>query len=172
MIRLFDIENKKVVPTEHCYTLRFLKDIMDNYPDQYMEIYQYLFYMTCPNPDLNPYFHVPADEKEEQILKDMKAEFSPEDDLIIDGIKRCANLYETETSRAYAGIASMLNRLAKYMETTTIEHGRDGNLTGLINAASKFDQIRQSFKGAYKDLMDEQKTSVRGNKDLSYDDEM
>ena len=28
MIRLFDIANGKVVPSEHCYTLKFLKDIM------------------------------------------------------------------------------------------------------------------------------------------------
>ena len=51
--RLFDIKNSKVVPTEHCYTLKFLKDIMDEYPDEFMQIYAYLFYMSCPNPDLN-----------------------------------------------------------------------------------------------------------------------
>ena len=32
-----------------------------------------------------------------------------------------------------------------------------------------YDQIRQSFKGAYKDLQDEQQTSVRGGQGLAYD---
>ena len=33
IVRLFDVQNGKVIPTEHCYTLKALKDIMDNYPD-------------------------------------------------------------------------------------------------------------------------------------------
>ena len=35
--KLFDIQNGKVVPTEHCYTLKSLKDIMDNYPDDHLK---------------------------------------------------------------------------------------------------------------------------------------
>ena len=171
MIRLFDIQDKKVVPSEHCYTLKFLKDIMDTYPDDHLKIYQYLFYMTCPNPDLNPFFDVPERDKEEQVLQELEVEFSIEDEMIISAKDKCVLLYQTPTFRAYMGIKAMLDRLAKYMETTGIEHGRDGNLTGLINAAAKFDQIRQSYKGAYKDLMEELKSSVRGNKDLAYDDE-
>ena len=59
IVKLFDIQNGKVIPTEHCYTLKALKVVMDNYPDNYIKIYQYLFYMTCPNPDLNPFFYTP-----------------------------------------------------------------------------------------------------------------
>ena len=33
--RLFDVQNGVVVPTEHCYTLKALKDVMDNYPEDY-----------------------------------------------------------------------------------------------------------------------------------------
>jgi hypothetical protein len=55
------------------------------------------------------------------------------------------------------------------METTDIEHGRDGNINSLINAAAKFEQIRNSFKGAYSDLKNEQKTTVRGGQGLAYD---
>ena len=29
LIKLFDIQNSKVVPTEHCYTIKSLKKIMD-----------------------------------------------------------------------------------------------------------------------------------------------
>jgi hypothetical protein len=55
------------------------------------------------------------------------------------------------------------------MENTEIEHGRDGNLTSLVNAASKFEQIRQSFKGTLKDLEEEQQSQVRGGQNLAYD---
>ena len=80
IVKLFDIQNGKVIPTEHCYTLKALKVVMDNYPDDYLKIYQYLFYMTCPNPDMNPFFHTPDIDKEHIILNEIGGEFSPEDD--------------------------------------------------------------------------------------------
>lgn len=169
MVKLFDIHNGKIVPSEHCYTLSFLKRIMEDYPDSYMNVYAYLFYMTCPNPDLNPFFEAPENEKEELIISQLEVDFSTEDDAILAALELCKKLYETPTYRAYMGLKHMLDRLARYMETTTIEHGRDGNINSLVNAAAKFEQIRISFKGAYKDLMEEQKSQVRGGQHIAYD---
>lgn len=168
-IRLFDIQNNVVVPTEHCFTLKALKDVMDEYPDDYLKIYQYIFYMTCPNPDLNPFFNYPDLDKESQILDQIQAEFSTEDETIRVAKIFCERLYETPTYRAYKGMASMLDRLARYMETTQITAGRDGNINSLIAASKNFDQIRASFKGVYKDLQDEQQSKVRGGQGLAYD---
>ena len=108
-------------------------------------------------------------EKEDMIIEEIGLEESPEDGAIRHAIDTCKNLYETPTYRAYKGIKSMLDRLARYMETTAIDHGRDGNLTALVNTAAKFDQIRQSFKGAYTDMKNEQQSSVRGGQGLAYD---
>ena len=63
----------------------------------------------------------------------------------------------------------MLDKLATYMETTEITHGRDGNINSLVAAAAKFQQIRDSYKGAYKDLQDELKSQTRGGQGLAYD---
>jgi hypothetical protein len=78
-------------------------------------------------------------------------------------------MYETPTSRAYKGIATMLDRLAYYMETSPITHGRDGNINSLVAAAKNYEAIRASFKGAYKDLQEEQQSKVRGGQGLAYD---
>lgn len=169
IVKLFDIQNGKVIPTEHCYTLKALKDVMDNYPDNYIKIYQYLFYMTCPNPDLNPFFYTPDIDKETLILEQIDADFSTEDEDIYIALQFCQRMYETPTSRAYKGIASMLDRLGRYMETTPITHGRDGNITALVNAAKNYEAIRASFKGAYKDLQEEQSSRVRGGIGMAYD---
>ena len=169
LIRLFDVQNGKVIPTEHCYTLKALKDVMDNYPEDYLKIYQYLFYMTCPNPDLNPFFYTPEVDKESLILEEIQAEFSTEDDDVAIALLFCQRLYETPTSRAYKGIASMLDRLGKYMETSQFTTGRDGNFNSLIAAAKSFNDIRTSFKGVYKDLQEEQSSKVRGGIGLGYD---
>ena len=169
IIRLFDIENDKVKPTEHCYTLKFLKDIMEAYPDNSLKIYTYLFYMTCPNPDVNPYFHMSELDKEEYILQDTQADFSTEDELIQIALKKCAKLYETPTHRAYLGIKKALDNMATYMANTPITDGRDGNINQIRAVAKDFDGIRQSFKGAYKDLKEEQQSRTRGNAGLAYD---
>jgi len=169
MVRLFDIVNSAVVPSEHCYKLKDLKVIMDKYPDNYIDVYAYVFYMTCPNPELNPFFDVVEHEKEELVMRQLNPTFSSEDEDIIRAIKLCQKLYETPTLRSYMGIKKMLDRLAYYMETAPIEAGRDGNIMALVNTAAKFEDIRQSFKGAYKDLMEEQQSTVRGGQNLAYD---
>jgi len=169
IVKLFDIQNGKVIPTEHCYTLKALKIVMDNYPDNYIKIYQYLFYMTCPNPDLNPFFYTPEVDKESLILEQIEADFSTEDEDVFIALQFCQRMFETPTYRAYKGMASMLDRLARYMETTTITAGRDGNINSLVAAAKNFDQIRASFKGVYKDLQEEQSSRVRGGIGMAYD---
>jgi hypothetical protein len=168
--RLFDIHDGVVIPTEHCYTLSTLKIIMDAYPKDYLNVYAYIFYMTCPNPDLNPFFNMDEVNKEELIRREVGGNFSSEDDDIQDAIRFCEGLYQTPTYRAYMGIKVMLDNLADYMKNAPIESGRDGNITALVNAAAKFESIRQSFKGAYKDLMEEQSISkIRGGREIAYD---
>jgi len=167
--RLFDVQNGVVIPTEHCYTLKSLKDIMDNYPDQYLKIYQYLFYMTCPNPDMNPFFNVPHMDKEDIILKEIEAEFSVEDDDIFTALKACERMYETPTSRASEGMQKALDRISRYLATAQITDGKDGNIAQIRALAKDFDGIRQSFKGVYKDLQEEQQSKVRGGQGLAYD---
>jgi hypothetical protein len=169
LVKLFDIQNGVIVPTEHCYTLKTLKNIMDEHPDDYLQIYLYLFYMTYPNPELNPFFNSPTEDKESIILDEIKANFSTEDDLVIEGLELCNKLYSTPTSRAYNGIKIMLDKLGTYMATTEITHGRDGSVNSLVSAAAKYDSIRQSFKGAYKDLQDELSSKNRGGISTAYD---
>ncbi len=169
IVRLFDIENDKVIVTEHCYTLKFLSTIMDEYPGAYMSIDQYFFYMTCPDPELNPFFNLPEVDKEDIIIEEAKLEESTEDPKIRYALDMCKKLYETPTFRAYMGIKIALDNMATYMSNTQITDGRDGNISQIRAVAKDFDAIRQSFKGAYKDLKDEQQTSVRGGQGLAYD---
>jgi hypothetical protein len=169
MIRLFDIQNGKVVPSEHCYTLSFLKNIIGNHPIEHLKIYSYLFYMTCPNPDLNPFFDVPEQDKEEMILKEIDADFSTDEDDIVYALAQCKKMYETPTYRAYQGIKIALDNMATFMATEQVTSGRDGSATAILRIAERFDMVRQSFKGVYRDLLEEQQSSVRGGQNLAYD---
>ena len=169
MVKIFEMENGVIVPTEHCDTLKTLRTIKENYED-YMQVYLYIFYMTCPNPDMNPFFNVRNDDKEELILKELgDINFSPEDSDVKAGLELLTELYSTPTLRAYQGIKGAMDRIADYMEEVVVTDGRDGNISSLIAVAAKFDQIRQSYKGAYKELMEEQKSIVRGGQYMAYD---
>jgi len=169
MVRLFDIQNGKVVPSEHCYTLSSLKRIMDEYGEEAVKVYAYLFYMTCPSPDLNPFFDMPEQDKEELILVEVDGDFSGEDESIVVALKVCQKMYETPTYRAYNGIKIALDNMATFMATEKPTSGRDGSATALLRIAERFDAVRQSFKGVYRDLQEEQQSSVRGGQRLAYD---
>jgi len=125
--------------------------------------------MACRSQE-NPYFNRPQDGLDDEILRDIKADFDPEDPKIILALRRTKELYETPTVRAYNGISNMLEKLAFYMETQNITDGRDGNITSIVNAAKNFDHIRKSFKGVAKDLEEEQSSRARGGTKLGYDD--
>lgn len=169
--KLFDLQNFKIIPTVHCHTIKWLKVLMDEYKkdNEYLKVYQYLFYMTYPNPDDNPYFHWKESEKEEQIMQDIEGDFSTEDGNIAIALNKLRKMYETPTSRAYDGIAGMLDNLATYMKTTVITDGKDGNISGIIQAAKNYEAVRASFKGAFKDLQEEQQSRIRGDKNVAYD---
>jgi hypothetical protein len=169
MVRLLDIQNGKVIPSEHCYTIKSLKDIIDNFPEEHLRIFAYLFYMTCPNPDMNPFFDIPEEDKEEIIMKEVDADFSLDDDKIVYALTMCKKMYETPTYRAYEGIKIFLDNMAKSMKNESLTFGRDGSAPALLRMAEKYDAVRQSFKGVYRDLMEEQQSSVRGVQNLAYD---
>lgn len=170
MIRLFEVENKIVIPTEHCFVITWLKDIMTQYPDEYLKVYAYLFYMKCPGPD-NPYFNMKDVDIEEVILYDLGGvQFSTEDDAIVEALANTERLYETPTVRAHKGIKIAMDNIASYMGATGITDGKDGNIGQIRAMAKDFDSIRQSYKGVAKDLAEEQEsTHVRGGQNLAYD---
>lgn len=168
MIKLLDIENNVVKPTEHCQMITWLKVIQDKFPDNALKIYGYIFYMACPSQE-NPYFNMPAELREDVIIDDLGIDFSLEEDEIIAAVTKATKMYETPTVRAYNGITTMLDNLTEYMSTTQVTAGRDGNINSLLRIAKEFDAIRQSFKGVAKDLQAEQESHVRGGQDLGYD---
>lgn len=168
MIKLLDIENNTVIPTVHCKTIKWLSIIEEKFPETYIKIYAYVFYMSCPSQE-NPYFNLPLENREEAVISDLDIDFSLEEDEIIEAVEKATKMYETPTVRAYNGITTMLDNLTEYMSTTAVTAGRDGNINSLLRIAKEFDAIRQSYKGIAKDLEAEQQAHVRGGQQLGYD---
>jgi hypothetical protein len=172
MIELFEVEDGIVKPTKHCYTIKWLKDLMDEFKknDRYLGVYTYIFYMSCPNPKLNPFWNHPEEEREDAILESIELKVSTENSKVQAALDKAREMYETPTLRAYMGIKKALDNMADFMGNTTITGGKDGNVAQIRQVAKDFDSIRQSFKGVAKDLEEEQNNiSTRGGGDLAYD---
>ena len=170
MVKIFDFENGELVPTIHCETLKSLRSIKERYKKDYMQVYLYLHYMTSTNPDNNPFFNYKEYEKESKIFEQLgDVKFSPEDPEVVEGLKFLKEVYSTPISRAYEGAATALDNISDYLKDTSITDGRDGNINQITNTLKNFEMIRKSFKGAYEDLMEEQKSSVRGGQKVAYD---
>jgi hypothetical protein len=167
MIKLLEIENRTVKPTEHCQTIKWLRVIQEKF-DNYIDVYAYIFFMACPSEE-NPFYNIPLEMREETILNDLNSEIDTEADEIVEAVEKAQILYETPTVRAYKGIKTALDNIAEYMANTTITDGKDGNIAQIRAVAKDFDAIRQSYKGICKDLAAEQESHVRGGQNLGYD---
>lgn len=166
---LFDIQNGKITPTKHCYTISSLKRIMDEYPDEYLSIYSYLFYMTCLNDEENPFANVPEADKEEVVLSEVGGEFSTDDEAIFKAIEVCKKLYSTPTYEMYLSAKIGVENASKYIRNTVIVGGRDGNEAAYLRYLERFSEVRKSFEETWKAFRDEQGGKSRGGNDIAYD---
>src|SRR5579864_7160293 len=136
-IKLFDILNGEIVASEHCYAMKSLKNIMDHYSKdkQYLKIYKYFFYLYCPDPEINPCFHLNSEVKTSFIGRQIEIDFSLEDELILEVEACIKELYETELSRAYNGIKKAVDNMAHVMATEMPTFGRDGSASAILQIA-------------------------------------
>lgn len=168
IIPLFDMENGIVVPSSHCHAIPWLKKIMDVFPKDYLEIYKYIFYLTCPDGVLNPYYNKAEHEREEAILEDLKPTFYIEDLIIVETIRKCHEMYETPTLRAYRGAKRAYDRVATYLSETEITEGKDGTANIIKDYMKSLKDFRETCMSMEKALQEEQ-IKVRGDGYARYD---
>jgi len=168
MINLFDISNKAPVPSVHCYMIPQLKIIMETFPQDYLQIYAYIFYLTCPDSTMNPYTNKEETEKENLILADLKPSFDIEDPIILKTIEWCKKMYETSTLRAFMGAKKALDRVGAYLADTEITDGKDGSAMTIDRYMSKLAEYTDTYTSMENKLKEEQ-SKVRGQLKLRYD---
>lgn len=168
LIDLFTVEGGVLVPSVHCYSLNSLKEVMETFPDNYLKVYLYIFYKTCSDPEKNPFFNLPEEDKEELILNEIKADFSTDNPIITKAVETCEKLYDTPTKRAYEGMKCLMDKLARFMKSQQLSVGRDGSLDSMMRAGERYQNLRQSFKGIEKDYLEEI-AQVRGQQFTAYD---
>jgi hypothetical protein len=148
--------------------ISWLKKIIDEYPENHNKVLAYIYYNSYMGPD-NPYFNIAEVDREEKIVRDLQPKFDREAPEILYAIDRCREIYSTPTMESYRAIKTMLENLNTYLKTTEVTDGRDGNIGALIRVAKEFKHVRESFKGVYEDVQEENKVLARGKSKLPYD---
>lgn len=133
--------------------------------------FQYLWALYDPE---SPYSNLDELEKEYEILKDYP-KVKRQDPLFVKAQDKCEKLYMTPLRKLLRGVKSSIERLSLYLETTEIEHGRDGNLNQIVNAQKSLALIvknYQSTEDAYKQEFSKNRGDYRVGVDEDYDDEL
>lgn len=170
IIHLFEVNNGELKPTRHCYALRFLKVIMDEFPEDYLDIYKYLFYMSCPDPVHNPYCNMNSVIREEKIIRDNKFKFSTEEDLIIIALEKCELLYDTPAVRMFNTLKDTIDNLQDWVSNTQFTSGRGGSVGEIMSIVKNFGKLQEEFNYTARLLHEEQKNfGKRGGGQLAYD---
>jgi hypothetical protein len=174
MIRPFDIEENRIVPTVHCYTIEWLRDIIDCFPSCSDKALSYIFYMTCPYQDLNPMVNIPEIDKPEKIMMHLgidPGKHFPADDYKIErAITEMRKLYSTPAMEAFLAAKSMLEKLKiSFQVEELVWGGKESNGPALIAAMEKLPKLVQAYKDAELKLDQEMSGRSRGNQEQAYD---
>lgn len=167
-IDLFEIKDKELEPSSHCYENVSLHTIIKAYPTLYKKIFLYCFYMNCPYGRLNPYVNVAEVDKQEEILRELELDIDLETPEIQDCFEYCKKLYETPASRSYLAGKKAMENLERFLEFTAPTAGRDGSVKDIIDTLAKLPTLKKALsefeQELNKDLM-----KVRGDKELPLD---
>ena len=166
MIKIFDIKDGIAKPTEHCYSIGFLKDILDEYGDNACKIFIYLHYMCSLNPEDNPFFNVPQIQKKEVIVRNVCPEIDVETPLIEMALELIKELYETPHYRAYLAFKNTMDKISYELEYAKVHLTKeDGNSGEIAKAMKVYNDIKINYKEAYKEMLEEmQVATVWGGK--------
>lgn len=168
LVNLFDVEGRKVIPGQACYLIPWLKNVMEDFPDNYIQVFSYIFFSTCPDGTLNPYVNINEEDREDLVIADLKPlNFSLEHPTVIKALSGCIRLYETPTLRAQKGAKIMLDQMAEELRTKKMTYGRDGNSNDLRAMMDKMPVYIKNYM-EIENLLKEEQAKVKGDRIIPF----
>lgn len=169
-IGLFEVQNEIVIPDEVAVRLLpWMRHIREKFPNNYMQVYGYLFYMCCWD-GRNIYINRTDEEREQSIIEDLHIDFSLDEPVIIIALEKCKKLYETPAVRAFKSIKNKIDDICRFLDTNDITSGKNGNAMDIKMFMKELPTFTEDYDKLGLRLKEEQ-TRVRGMKDIAYDQE-
>jgi hypothetical protein len=170
MIQIFDMVGNKPVPSPHCYLIKEYRNIIEEYPGDYLQVLGYILYTNCLDPTLNPYVNVEESLRETVVIEDIgPLNFSLEDEYVIAAIEKTKKLYETPVDRSFKAAKVMLDKISEDMINLKLTYGqKDGNATIMKGFMEKLPTLWKAYKEMTIELLGEQ-SIARGKVRRAYD---
>jgi hypothetical protein len=165
-MKIFDIQNDKVVLTPNCLLIPAFKTVVEEFPDSFATVLAYVDFMTNPE---SPYADVPEADKEFTVYQALNCDFSLEDEVVIEALKIAEGLYITPTRRFYLDAKIGLEKMGKYLRESSISSGRDGNDSTYLSMLKSLGKITLEF-GQLEKVYKEEVATLRGSQEASYDE--
>lgn len=170
--KIFDLVGDTIIPNEHCLLMDPLVRVKEEYPNDYLKIVAFLHYLISMNPSDNPYADVPLNKRAEIILFNLKLNIDVEDQTIKDAIACVTEIYYTTFYGIYKGFKSYLDKMGAQLEIEDVDFGKDGNAGTIKGYLKDYENMRKSFKVAFKDFEEEQGGGrTRGGAELAEDED-
>lgn len=166
--KIFDINNGQVVINHNCLSMPELKAIHDSYEDP-IPAFNFLHYKYDVE---SPYSNIPEDDKDDILINDFPGEYTLEDEVMIEAMRKLEELYITPTYRYYLDNKILMEKLGVFARTASVTTGRDGNIAALQAQVKSVGKTILEFKQLEKIAMqeiEETKGRARGGKKLAYD---
>lgn len=167
MLRLFTVENGRIIPTEdtlitYPFSLIWQRDETSHHDRALMD-YRYIHQMTYPNKDENPYFGYDETIRGEKIIENIR-KTEPNyviDDLVIEGInQRHAFFNEASPSLAlYEGTCVQAKKLGRWLKEFDVSDPISNTLKlkpkDVTNAMKDVDEIATRMDALGKKIQED-----------------
>ena len=167
MIKLFEIREDGIFPTEFCHTNIYFKGVLEEYGVNAGKVFAYFHYMCSMNTEDNPYYNYPDEERKEIIIRNVCPLIDVDDPLIQECLEQTQKLYETPTYRVHKGFKRALDKLGVALNFVYISLDKlDGNTGELQKASKLYKDLMIDYKSSYKEMQEEMGlTEARGGRD-------
>ena len=161
LIKVIEVYDKKVIINDAILNVPEFKAL---YEKSGVEPFQFLWALFDPE---SPYMNYTEDEREDKVAIDFP--INQNDPLFLKAYRKCQDMYTSPIRRLLRGAKASIESLALYLETTSIEHGKDGNLSQVIMAQKSLPQIIKSFQATEEAYKNEVQKS-RGYVQIGFDE--
>ncbi len=172
MVDLFELQDEKIVLTEICYTNKTFKEVMRVFKKNknYIQVFQVLFYMTCPDKRRNPYWDLNEAIKEGVILRENALDFSLDEPIWEEALALCHELYKTPKKRLYLAGKIGMDNVADFLTDNKLKMGADKDNEIYSMWMNKLGRISEEFSKLEKAFDEEVLSAIRGGQEESYDE--
>jgi len=169
--KLFDLVGGEIKPTEHCYTINSLRNVIDEYGDNAGKVFATIHYYLSLNPEDNPFAYLPEVGRWDQIIASICPELDLNNPIVEFAIEDARKAYETTLYKVFKSFKNLLDKLSVAIGDVNPNLSKDlGNMGQIKEAVKSYKELKAAYNDSFEEYMRSFDTvSGRGGTKTAYD---